>query len=91
MIIFISGSSSKSIGEKLLFTIPSAILVNQEDYIYPKFMDWDSFNLKLLSLNLSEKYNIIAVGSNLLKNKIKINPDIYINSNNHNLFPYSRL
>ena len=94
MIVFINGTFNKALDEKLLFNVLLAVLVNQEDYMYPTFMDWDSFNLKLLSLNLSEEYNIIVIGSSLLKDKIKINPDLYIDSNtfnNHNLFLSSRL
>ena len=86
MFIFIHTSQKLINFGKKLATLISSPFINQNDYILysekdgVKFIDYDSFNIKLLRMSLSEE-TIIVLGCFLLDRKIKAEPDlsIYLN------------
>ena len=54
------------------------VFLNQRNYLLKDGnVDWDNFNLKLLSSSLSNK-KIVVLGFKLVPELIKVEPDIWI-------------
>ena len=87
-VIYITGistSGKSTLAKQLKAHLNNTNTIDQKDFFLDDFdIDWDGFNLKILSCCLkNECDNLIVFGSALISDKMRVKPDIsfYLNYN----------